>query len=128
MSRHKGIYTLFGLHLVAMLYHGWSHRLAHVDTTWGQNIFIGLVIILLPATAVYAVYQQKEALGYRLFALSMLGSFLFGVVYHFMLNTPDLYANVTGAGATHFLISAILLALVELGGFVWGRFGWQKAT
>ena len=50
----------------------------------------------------------------------MLGALIFGLAFHFVLDTPDLYSNVQGTGARTFFVSAGLLATVEFIGFVWG--------
>ena len=50
----------------------------------------------------------------------MLGALIFGLTFHFVLDTPDLYSNVQGTGARTFFVSAGLLATAEFIGFVWG--------
>ena len=55
----------------------------------------------------------------------MLGALIFGLIFHFVLDTPDLYSNVQGTGARTFFVSAALLAVVEFVGFAWGAYcGW----
>lgn len=119
------IYSLVLVHAVVSGFHGWSHFYTGVPITLAQNIFIATVIVSMPLLAVVLLTRRRMNAGCAMLSLSMLGSFIFGVVFHFILDTPDLYSNVYGHGSQMFFISAILLAALELIGFVGGLYCWQ---
>lgn len=122
----KPIFILFLIRAVISGYHAWSHIHAAVLTTAMQDVFIGVVGVILPIVALILILGRRLAFGYGLFSVAMLGSFIFGVCYHFILDTPDLSSNVKSAGAEHFTASAFLLAVVEITGFVWGVHCWRS--
>jgi hypothetical protein len=120
------VYLLVAVHAVASGVHGWSHLDAGVPTTLGQNVFISTVIFAMPPLATALIALRRLRLGYALLLLSMAGSFVFGIVFHFVVDTRDSVVNVCGAGARMFLVSAVLLALVELTGTVWAVYCWRR--
>ena len=107
----KAIYCIVLLHAIVSGGHGWSHSAAMVATTLPQNIFIATVVFAAPLLASGMLIRGINA-GRVLFTLSMLGSLMFGLCFHFFLDTPDLCTNVRGAGAQGFFVSALLLAAV----------------
>lgn len=113
-------------HVGASSLHGWSHFHAGVPTNFVQNVFIATVIVAMPPLAATFIALRKLHLGYALLSFSMAGSLLFGAAFHFVLDTPDLVANVCGVGARMFMASAVLLALVELVGTVWAVYCWRR--
>jgi len=118
-------YVLILVHMVASSLHGWSHFHAGVPTNLIQNVFIATVIVAMPPLAGTFIALRKPHLGYALLLLSMVGSLAFGVAFHFVLDTPDLCINVRGVGARMFLVSAVVLAVVELVGAVWSAYCWK---
>lgn len=80
----------------------------------------------MPLLAAALIALRKFHLGYALLFLSMVGSLIFGVAFHFVLDTPDLFINVHSVGAQMFLASAVLLALIELAGTVWAVYCWRR--
>jgi hypothetical protein len=120
------VYLLVAVHVVASGVHGWSHLHAGVPTTFVQNVFISTVIVAIPLLAAALIASRRLRLGYALLLSSMAGSLVFGIVFHFVVDTPDSVANVCGAGARMFLVSAVLLALVELTGTVWAAYCWRR--
>ncbi|MBH0194613.1 MAG: hypothetical protein HP494_03220 [Nitrospira sp.] len=123
MQSSRPILILFLIRAGVSGYHGWSHIHDSVLTTAMQNVFIGVVGAVFPIIALTLVLGRKLAFGYGVFSLAMLGSFVFGVCYHFVLDTPDLCSNVKSA---HFTASAVLLAVVEKTGFGWGLYCWRS--
>lgn len=123
MQSSRPILILFLIRAVVSGYHGWSHIHASVLTTVMQDVFIGVVGVVFPIIALMLILGRKLAFGYGLFCVAMLGSFVFGVCYHFILDTPDLFSNVKSA---HFTTSAVLLAVVEITGFGWGLYCWRS--
>ena len=119
-------YLVVIVHLVACGFHGWSHLYAGVPTTFAQNVFIATIIVAMPPLAAALIAFRKLQLGYPLLLSSMAGSLMFGVAFHFVVDTPDSFVNVCGVGARMFLVSAILLALVELMGTAWAVHCWRR--
>ncbi len=121
----RGIYVIVLVHAIVSGYHGWSHIYTMVSTTLAQNIFIATVVFASPPLAVVLLFRRRMNSGCAIFSFSMLSSFVFGIVFHFILDTRDLYSNVHGIGSRMFLVSAVLLAAVEFIGFMWGAYCWR---
>lgn len=119
-------YLLVAVHVFASGLHGWSHLHAGVPTTFAQNVFISAVIIAIPPLAAALIALRRWHLGYALLFSSMAGSFIFGIAFHFVVDTPDSVVNVCGTGARMFLVSAVQLALVELVGTGWAAYCWRR--
>lgn len=119
-------YLFILVHTVASALHGWSHFHTGVPTSFAQNVFISTVIFAAPPLAATLIASRKFHFGYALLFSSMIASLIFGVAYHFVLDTPDSVVHVCGVGARMFLASAALLALVELVGAVWAVYCWRR--
>jgi len=119
------IYAMILGHTIVSGYHGWSHFYAAVPASLAQNVFIVSVIFVSPVLAALLLVRRMTYAGVVLFTLSMLGALTFGVMYHFIMDTPDLCTNVRGIGSRQFFVSAVLLASLEFIGFVWGAYCWR---
>ena len=124
------IKKLVGLGIVVVLVHlliTTPHSIAHTQlqiqmNSW-QNIYIFAVILLAPIISAILLWIRPKA-GFTLLAISMAGSLLFGLYYHFIAAGPDNVAQVhTHPWASTFQISAVLLAVTELAGVVVGLRG-----
>ena len=73
-----------------------------------------------PLAAVCIAWQVKPKRGAGLFALSMVGAFLFGYLLHLVIDSPDLHSNGVGKHEDLFFHSALALAVSEFTGFVLG--------
>lgn len=107
-------------HLAAQLAHGYSHIATDVPITAAQLAYIIVVVTVLPLAAVAVVFWKHLCSGAWLFAASMAASFVFGYLFHFVLDTADLHSNVIGEHSDLFFHSALSLALIEFAGFVYG--------
>ncbi len=110
------------LHLVAQVAHGYSHVAAGVPLTVFQQLFVVVIVTVAPLAAVYAYWKLDARRGAGLFAVSMGAAFLFGYLLHFVIDSPDLHANVAGEHSSAFLHSALALALLEFVGFFFGAY------
>jgi hypothetical protein len=115
-----GALALIIIHLVVSTGHGWTHQAAMVTLTTFGYIYVGVVITLTPLVAAAFLFTRKKKIGALLLALSMFGSFNFGVWYHFLSNTSDNVMQVHGPWHSTFLWTAIALAVIELAGTVVG--------
>ena len=112
--------ALILIHLVVSTLHGWAHQAAIVKLNTFGYIYVLIVITLGPLVAAVFLFTRKQKAGALLLALSMLGSFIFGVWYHFLSNTSDNVMQVHGPWHSTFLWTAIALAVIELAGTVVG--------
>lgn len=111
------------IHFVVVVLHSIAHQVLPVQATPAQLAFIIPVIVLAPV--VVAVMLPKfEKVGMVLLTASMLGSFLFGIYYHFIADTIDHVAHVAHREplfwSQMFLITSYLLAITEAAGAVVG--------
>jgi hypothetical protein len=111
------------LHLLITVPHGLAHSSMHIEMNSWQNIYILLVINVLPLVAVFLIWKRLPA-SFLLLLVAMLGSLIFGVYYHFVAPGPDNVAEVGSHDWTRtFQITAVLLAVSELAGVVVGLLG-----
>ena len=108
------------VHLAVQALHAYSHIVAGVPNTALQQVFILVVVTIGPVVAAVVAVRSHLRLGAGLFAGSMLASFVFGYLLHFVMDTPDLHSNVGGEHAGIFFHSALSLALIEFVGFGYG--------
>lgn len=112
--------ALILIHLIVSTLHGWAHQGAMVTLTTFGNVYVGVVITLMPVVAAVLLFIRKKKVGALLLGLSMLGSFIFGFWYHFLSQTNDHVTQVHGPWHSTFLWTAIALAVIELAGTVVG--------
>ena len=108
------------IHLVVSTLHGLVHQAAIVNLTTFGYVYVTIVITLGPLVAAGFLVTRRQKTGGLLLALSMFGSFIFGVWYHFLSNTTDNVTQVHGPWHSTFLWTAIALAVIELAGAVVG--------
>jgi FtsH-binding integral membrane protein len=116
------------VHLAVVLVHGAAHRKLGVDLELWQNIFVWIVIVIVPLLVVPLLYipKQKRNALYLLVG-TMAGSFLFGVYFHFIHDSYDhvMHREHDSWGLV-FTGSAVVLAAVELLGCWIGLRGLRK--
>jgi len=111
------------VHVLITTPHSIAHTQLRIQMNLWQSIYIFAVILLAPIVSVILLWKRPKA-GFTLLAISMAGSLLFGVYYHFIAAGPDNVAQVhTHPWASTFQISAVLLALTELAGVIVGVLG-----
>ena len=107
---------LVGLHFVIVVMHSIAHEVLKVKATPAQLAFIIPVIIVAPVVAGFMLLKFKRA-GAVLLLASMLGSFLFGLYYHFIADTIDHVAHVArlqpALWSAVFQLTAYLLLVSE---------------
>jgi len=120
--RQLGIAVVI-LHVLVVTPHSIAHTVLHIDMNHWQNIYIVLVILIGPIVSAALLWKLPKP-GFALLALSMAGSFVFGVYYHFIAEGADNVASLHAHPWTFtFQISAVLLAVTELAGTVVGVIG-----
>lgn len=116
-------FAAIGFNFLTVVLHSVAHEILGVKVTPAQLAFIIPVIIIAPLTAGIILPKYKKV-GAALLMLSMLGSFLFGLYYHFIANTIDHVGHVANMEpaywAVMFNVTAYLLLLAEFPGSVIG--------
>ncbi len=111
--------AVVAIHFVVVVLHSIAHQVLPVQATPAQLAFIVPVIVLAPVVAAIMLAKFEKA-GMVLLAASMLGSFLFGIYYHFIADTIDHVAHVAHREplfwSQMFLITSYLLAISEAAG------------
>jgi len=106
-------------HFVIVVLHSIAHQILPVPATPAQLAFIVPVIIVAPIVAGFMLLKFETA-GMLLLAASMLGSFVFGLYYHFIADTIDHVAHVTQMQpvlwSQMFQATSYLLAISEAAG------------
>ncbi len=125
---HRSAATfIVAAHLAVSLIHGAAHSGAAVPLSALQNAFVWIVIFAGPLIALWMIWTGRR-FGPELFALTMGGSLVFGIVNHFVVESPDHVAHITSeAWRVPFQLSAAGLALLEAAGTAVG-IRWWAAT
>ena len=101
------------LHLGVSVLHGWAHAGAVVPVSTVANIFIITVIVVAPLVGIGILWFLSISGGAWLVGLSLTAALLFGVVNHFVLDSPDHVAHIVAQWKVLFGTTAVLLALTE---------------
>ncbi|HKE58086.1 MAG TPA: hypothetical protein VKB46_15340 [Pyrinomonadaceae bacterium] len=104
------------VHLIVSMIHGYAHTQALVTLSAVGQIYVIVVIILAPLLGGALLYSRRLKTGALLAALSLAGSFVFGLVYHFLLPGSDNVMEVHGEWHMMFMWTAVMLAVLELVG------------
>ena len=108
-------------HFVIVVMHSIAHEILKVKATPAQLAFIIPVIIVAPVVAGVMLRKFNRAGTVLLFA-SLLGSFVFGLYYHFIADTIDHVSHVArlepAFWSAMFQSTAYLLLISELLGAV----------
>ena len=111
------------LHAIVTIPHSIAHTNLHIAMDTWQNIYIFVVILIAPIVAAVIIWTRRRS-GFALLTISMIGSFVFGVYYHFIATGSDNAFRLSASSWTlTFQLTAGLLAITELGGAVIGFLG-----
>ena len=107
------------MHFGGAIVHGVAHAHYEIPMEPWQKVFIAVVIVIAPGVAGLLLWLGRLRLGAWLLLVSMGGSLLFGMAFHFLLVGPDHVSsvNMEGWGAT-FQATAFLLAVTEAVGML----------
>lgn len=100
-------------HLAVTVLHGRAHTGAVVPVSTLATVFIFGVIIVAPLVGAVVLWFFSIETGAWLLALSLAASLIFGVVNHFILESPDHVARIAVEWKGLFTATAVLLALTE---------------
>lgn len=119
-SRIAWVVTLVVVaHLVVTLFHGQAHTKLGVGLANWQQAYVFVVILIAPLVALVLSWTRSARVGVWLLLGSMLGSLIFGAVYHYIIISPDHVAHLPpGEARGLFRVTALLLLVTETVGVV----------
>lgn len=101
-------------HLIVNLLHGQAHTSLGVGLNSWQQLYVLTVILLAPLIALVLSFTRYSRAALWLLLLSMLGSFIFGGLHHYILISPDHVSHLPpGDAQGMFRITAVLLLITE---------------
>jgi ACR3 family arsenite efflux pump ArsB len=108
-------------HLVVSIIHGRAHEGLAVGLSSWQNMYVLIVIVIAPLIAMLLIWTRLARAGLVLLVISMAGSLIFGVIYHYVVISPDHVSHLPPGDAQGlFRTTALLLVLTELFGVLVG--------
>jgi hypothetical protein len=128
MNRKVAIFIVL-LHLLIATLHGMAHHALGITLSRMQILFVTIVITIAPVVAVVTL-RFNPRFGAALLMVSMIGSLMFGVWYHYIEMSPDHVSHVATMpdqlNAAIFQITAVLLAFTEAAGVVFIFVSWRS--
>jgi len=101
-------------HLIVNVFHGQAHTRLGVGLSNWQQLFVFAVIVIAPLVALVLSFTRYDGAGLWLLLVSMLGSLIFGTVYHYIIISPDHVAHLpAGEARGLFRVTAVLLLITE---------------
>ena len=109
------------IHFAIAGWHGGSHQGVPVPLSLLQTAYVAIVIIALPLLGAALSFSRHALLGAALVCGSMAGSLVFGLLNHFILESPDNIGQIAeGPWRSSFVISAVVIAISEALGMLAG--------
>ena len=117
------------VHLAVNIAHGRAHGELGVGLNEFQNVYVITVILIAPLIAMLLIWTRYARTGLLVLVISMAGSLIFGVIYHYVVVSPDHVSHLPpGSAQGVFRMTAFLLAVTELFGVVVGMLGLRSNT
>jgi peptidoglycan/LPS O-acetylase OafA/YrhL len=113
------------IHLAVSIIHGAAHSRAHVELSQAGSLFVIIVILIGPLVGLLLTWPARR-IGSWIVAITMAGSFLFGLVNHFLIAGDDHVLHVDPQWRPLFAASAMILAAMELIGSVLAIAYWRE--
>lgn len=115
-------------HTVIVLLHGAAHQELNVALSLWQKNYAASVIMLAPIVAAVLLWTRHGRTGFLLLTVSMAGSLIFGLYYHYVAVSADHVSHLPPGDAQGlFRLTALLLTATETFGFAVGLMGLQMA-
>lgn len=112
---------IVAIHTGVAFVHNQAHRQIDVTLSNFQSTYALVVIVIAPAVAAAIIWRGHPRRGATVLILSMLASFVFGIVNHFTIDSPDQLAHISNDGwGNIFTVTAYALAITELIGVAAG--------
>lgn len=116
------------IHLAVSIVHGAAHSRAGVLLNLFGNLYVLAIIMIGPIIAVILLYTNRSASGAWMFMLTMAGSLVFGLLYHFVFRGSDNVVSVNGPWHSLFTWSAVGIAVLEFLGTIFGLWLIRRAA
>lgn len=101
-------------HFIVTLLHGQAHTRLGIELSNWQQSYVFAVIVVTPLVALALSFTRYVRGGLWLLLVSMLGSLIFGVCYHYIIISPDHVAHLPAGDARGlFRVTAVLLLITE---------------
>jgi len=100
------------IHFVVSIAHGTAHANAQVPLSTAASVFVYAVILAGPWLGLALMWRAPRT-GASLIALTMASSLVFGIINHFVLDSPDHFSHVNPEWRFLFASTAVLLAITE---------------
>jgi len=115
-------------HLVVSIVHGRAHERLAVGLSNWQNLYVLIVIVIAPLISMVLIWTRLARIGFLLLVISMAGSLVFGVAYHYVVISLDHVSHLPPGDAQGlFRTTALLLVLTELSGILVGWWGLRES-
>ncbi len=102
-------------HLAVNLLHGRAHTELRVGLSSWQQLYVLAVILLAPLAALILSWTRYIKAGLWLLLVTMLGSLVFGICYHYIIISNDHVAHLPpGEARGLFRVTALLLVVTEI--------------
>jgi len=101
------------MHLAVSIFHGAAHTGAHVALSQSATLFVFIIILTGPIVGLVLTWPARRV-GSWIVAITMAGSFVFGLVNHFLIAGDDHVSHVDPQWRALFTATAIILAGLEL--------------
>jgi hypothetical protein len=106
-------------HAAVAFWHGTAHSQVPVALSTPQQVFVVIVVLLLPFVGLALLWSRQASAGLWIITVSLFASLLFGLINHFVLHSPDNVTQLPQQPARDsFIISAALVAATEAVGTV----------
>ena len=111
-------------HLLVNVFHGRGHTSLGVGLSAWQQFYVLTVVLLAPLVALGLSFTRYTKAALWLLLVSMLGAFVFGGLYHYVIISPDNVSHLPpGDARGMFHITALLLLVSEAFGALVGAIG-----
>ena len=115
-------------HLIVNVLHGQAHTSLGVGLSNWQNVYVLTVIVVAPLLALALTFTRYARVGLWLLLVSMLGSFIFGGLYHYVIISPDHVSHLPpGEARGLFRGTAMLLLITEALGLLVAAIALQRS-
>ena len=117
------------LHLIIATVHGFAHRQLGITLDAFQSAYVLVVITVAPIFGGVLLWARRVRSGFAVLALSLTGSVVFGVYWHYLAQSPDNVLHLhEGALQSLFSLTAALLVVSEVSGVVVGLWGMKRSN
>ncbi|MGI9285866.1 MAG: hypothetical protein ACR2P1_10800 [Pseudomonadales bacterium] len=97
-------------------FHGAAHDQLQIPMATWQNVFINVVILVVPLIGVVLLWTKWSRWGLFGIMWAMIGALIFSIMHHYMLQSPDHISHLP-AGEAHihasFIWTASATAILE---------------